>query len=175
MIFGGIYYAFTYNDWVGGIWIAFIGWFLDNAANSSYRQMQLTESLQNVYAEDLMTQDCPMVPRGLTLGELFRDQIVQSGRRCFLVNDGERLIGLITLSDLKEVNRERWDYTTVMEAMTPREQLKVALPTDNAATLLERMDEFDINQIPIVDNGQVLGLVARDHLLRLIRTRDEFK
>lgn len=171
-IFMGIIMIFTGN-WVSGLWIAFIGWFLENAASSSYRQAVLREALQGYTARDVMAQDCALVPRGMSMGELVRDHILRSSRRCFFVASGERLEGMVTLHNIKNVPQDRWDSVTVGEAMIPLEKLKVARPTEDALAILERMDEGDINQMPVVEDGKVLGMIGRDNLLHFIRTRAE--
>lgn len=172
-ILGGILIMFIWRDWFSGLWLAFIGWFLDNAASASYRQAMLRESLQGYTARDVMTQDAPVVNRGLTLRQLVRDYVLPTGRRFYLVVDGDRLEGIMTLHNIKTVPESRWDTTPVGEAMTPREKLQIAPPEEEAMSLLERMDEGDINQVPVVSEGRVVGMVARDNLLRFIRTRSE--
>ena len=87
--------------------------------------------------------------------------------------DGGRLEGILTLHNIKLVSQQSWDMTQVKEIMTPVDKLKVAYPSQDTLSILEQMDESDINQMPIVSEGRVIGLVARDDLIRLFRTRSE--
>ena len=159
--------------WINGLWIAFIGWFLENAASGSYRQARLVEALQGFTARDIMSTDCPLVSGNLSLKELVNNYIMATGQRCFLVGDVEGLGGIVTLHNIKAVPQERWEGTTVAQAMTPAHSLTVVGPNEPAASVLEKMTGEDINQVPVVEGGKVIGMVRRDSLLQFIRTRSE--
>jgi len=172
-IVGGIFIMFYFGLWINGLWFAFIGWFLNNAASGGYRQALLREALQGFTARDLMIRDCPTVPPELTLRELVQAHILYTGRLFFLVSDHGRLMGSLTLQSIKAVPQERWDYTTVGQAMTPVKEMKLVHPADEAVSVLERMNEEDIEQLPVVDGERVVGLITRDSLLHFIRIRSE--
>lgn len=172
-ILGGILVVFITREWLAGLWLVFIGWFLDSAASASYRQAQLREALQGFKVRDVMSVDYSIIPRQLTVGQLVRDYILPTGRRYFVVAEEGNLKGIITLTDVKTVSQERWDMTPVQEVMTTGNKLKVAHPNQEALNLLELMDEGDVNQIPVVEGGKVIGMVARDGLIRFLRTRAE--
>jgi CBS domain-containing protein len=62
--------------------------------------------------------------------------------------------------------------------MIPRERILWATPDEPLLGLLERLLTADINQMPIVsgsDNGaaQIIGMVSRDSILRVMQTRTE--
>jgi Zn-dependent protease len=174
-ILGGILLAFLTRDWVSGLWLAFIGWFLENAASSSYRQAVLLDALKGVTVAEVMTQDCPLVPPDLSVRELVDGNILRSGRRCFMVASGEKLEGMMTLHNIKAVPNTLWSTTPLSQAMTPIGQVQTASPNEEMVTLLERMDSQDINQLPVVEGGRLLGIVARDNILRFIRIHSELR
>jgi len=174
-ILGGIILAYTTGDWVSGLWLAFIGWFLQNAASSSYRQAVLRDALTGITAAEVMTQDCPLVPPGLSVQGLVEGNVLHTGRRCFMVASGERLEGIMTLHHIKAVARPLWATTPVSQAMTPIEQVQTASPREDMVSLLERMDSQDINQLPVVEGGKLLGIVARDSILKFIRIHSELR
>jgi Zn-dependent protease len=173
LISAGILLVILTRDWFGGVWLAFIGWFLDNAASTSYQQAMLRESLKEFSAREVMTQDCPTIPGDMTVGQLVRDNVLPSGRRCFLVVDWGRLEGIITLGNIKSVRRELWEATPLSQVMTPMERLQIARPVESAVSVLERMEEKDINQMPVVEEGRVIGMILRDSLIHFVRTRSE--
>ena len=172
-IFVGIWRIFFQRDWLGGLWIAFIGWFLENAAANSYRQVALRDTLQGHTVREVMVTDGPYIPHNLMLEELVHDYILHTGRRCFPVVDEERVLGIVTLHDVKEIPKERWNSTTVSEIMTPLEQLQTVHPDDGLFDVLERMTREDVNQLPVIDYGKLVGMVARDNVLSFIHTRTE--
>jgi Zn-dependent protease len=171
MIFLGIWQVVRGN-WVGGLWLAFIGWFLLTAAQESYAQVAMRNALRGLRARDIMTQELPMVPRDMSLEE-YVHEMLRTGRRCHLVVSDEALVGLMTLHALNRVPREEWPHTSVQAAMVPREEVRSTPPDTPLLQILERMQGDDVNQMPVVVDGQVVGLVTRDSILRVIQTRVE--
>ena len=171
-IFGGVFWIFRGN-WINGLWIALIGWFLENAAVGSYRQVALQDMLRGHTVSEVMTRDCPVVPPKLTVEQLAHDYILGSGRRCFPVVDDGHVLGLVTLNDVKGVPRELRSTKTVSEAMTPFDKLKWVRPDDDLSDVLQLLSGEDVNQLPVVENNNIVGMVARDNLLSFIHTRSE--
>src|SRR4030043_136380 len=117
-IFIGIWFIFTGN-WVNGIWLALIGWFLESAAVGSYQQLLLQDMLKGHVASEVMSGDCVVVPPDMTIDHLVNGNILTSGRRCFPVGSGSEIMGLRTLHNVKEETRDQGSTETVNEAMTP--------------------------------------------------------
>jgi CBS domain-containing protein len=122
-----------------------------------------------------MSRDYPAVAAGITVGELVRGFVLPTGRRYFLVVDDGRLQGLVTLHNIRSVSQAEWETTLVNAVMTPAAELKTASPGQSALSVMEMMGKGDINQVPVVSDGQVVGVVARDNLLRFLRTRAELR
>lgn len=171
-IFGGIFFIFR-GLWFNGLWLALIGWFLENAAVGSYRQVALQEVLQGHVAREIMIQDCPVVPPGLTIQQLVNQHILVSGIRCFPVVANDRVMGLVTLNNVKAVPPERWASQTVREVMTPLDRLKSVTVDEDLSTILRIMTEEDVNQVPVVEGGNIVGMIARDNLISFISVRGE--
>lgn len=172
LIFGGIWLVFTGN-WFNGIWFALIGWFLESSAVGSYRQLVLREMLQGHTAKEIMTQDCMNVSPDTTIERLVNENILTTGRRCFPVVAESRLQGLVTMDNVRGVPRERWDRTTLSEAMTTFDHVKSVSPDEDLSTILKIMTEADIDQVPVVQDGNIIGMVGRDNLLNFINVRAE--
>lgn len=167
----GIWQIFTGN-WANGLWIAFIGWFLNGAATSSVQQVNLQELLQGHTVREVMMRDCPRVAPRLSLQQLVDTVILPSGRRCFPVMQDDQMLGLVTVHHVQEVQREDWPVTTIGQVMIPKDRLSKAQPDEELAEALEQMVDADVNQLPVVDaNGQWVGMVARDNILNFIQTR----
>ncbi|MFQ6122844.1 MAG: site-2 protease family protein [Dehalococcoidales bacterium] len=175
-VLAGILIIFLFSEqWFSGLWLAFIGWFLNNAASASYRQAQWQGALQEVTVSELMTSDCPAILPDVTVKRLVQEYIFTRGHRCFLVADEGELKGILTLQNIKSVAQPNWEMMPVKNIMTPVEQLKIAYPSQHALEVLEQMNENDINQMPVVSEGRVIGLITRDSLLRFLRTRAELE
>ena len=172
LIFIGIALIF-FGNWIDGLWLAFIGWFLENAAASSYRQLALQDILRGHHVSELMIRDCPTVPPQVTIQQLVNDQILTSGRRCFPVVQNDRILGLITMHNIKGAPREQWSAKTAVEVMTPFANLKSVGPDEDLTTVLKILTEQNINQLLVVEDGKIVGIIARDHLLSFISVRSE--
>jgi len=174
-ILGGILWMFLLRDWLSGLWLMLIGWFLQGTASMSYRQAQWREALHGLKASQMMTSEYLVVPPGITVRQLVQEYVLPRGYHLFLVTEGDRLRGILTMHNIKSVPQSKWDMTQVEQIMVPPERLKVASPDQDALSIADKMDENEINQMPVVSEGRVMGLVTRDNLLRFLRTRTELR
>lgn len=158
---------------INGLWLAFIGWFLENAASQSWRQFTLQELLQGHKVSEVLTTDWPGVSPDLTLDRLVEDHVLTSLRRCLPVIQDGRLKGVVTVHSLREVPRADWPRTPLERVMIPLEKVKTIAPETELLTALQLMTREDINQLPVVRDESLVGMIARDKILAFIRTRAE--
>jgi Zn-dependent protease/predicted transcriptional regulator len=160
-----------------GLWSVFIGFFLLNAAQESVAQAAIRETLSGLRAADVMSNEVPTVGRAISL-EDYGAEVLRTGRRCHLVITDDRLVGMMNVHTLNSVPRDEWAHNSVQAVMIPRERILWATPDEPLLGLLERLLSADINQMPIVsgsDDGaaQIIGMVSRDSILRVMQTRSE--
>ena len=158
---------------LNGLWLAFIGWFLNNAAESSYQQVRVRDMLAGVKARNVMTEQCLTVPSGLAVDRLVEEHVLAGGQRCFFVADNGSMEGLITLHNIRGLPREQRSGLTTGQVMTRIDGVLRVHPEDDVWSVLQQMDENDVNQVPVMDNGRFLGLITRENLLHDIRLRAE--
>jgi len=176
MIIGGVWMAIHYSSW-GYIWLAFIGWFLLNAAQASVAQVTIKETLTGLCAADVMSHEVPTVPGNMSLQE-YSSEVLRTGRRIHIVTMDDRLVGLMNVAALNTVARDEWNMNSVQAVMVPRDKILWASPEEPLQRLLERLMAADVNQMPVVshsDDGaaHIIGMVTRDAILRVIQTRSE--
>ena len=158
---------------IGGLWIAFIGWFLLQAAGASYATTELTMGLKGARVGDIMTRDCPVVEGNSNLQHFVEEFLLRSGKRCFVVEQHGELVGLITPHDIKAVERQRWPYTTVSDVMRPLDQVHTVTASTPVAEALETMGRDDVNQLPVVSGNRLEGVITRANVLQFLQTRAE--
>ncbi|MER3456114.1 MAG: site-2 protease family protein [candidate division GAL15 bacterium] len=159
---------------VDGLWMVLIGWFLDQGAGASYQQMLLRHALRGVRVQDIMTRDPVTLEAGLTLEEAVAGYFLPRKHGGYPVVYGERLVGILTLHDLKQVPRERWATTRVREAMTPIGRARTVRPETLAYDALARMVEAGVGRLLVLDaDGELVGILTRSDLLHLLRLRSE--
>jgi len=169
----GLGQMFLLGNLLNGLWILFIGWYLKDAAESSYQQAVLRDMLTGVTVRDVMTQGCAAVPVDMRLDRLVADYILNAGQRCFFVTEEGDVVGLVTLHNIRAVPRDRWSQMAIGQIMTPVETPFLAHSDEDVLTLLRRMDEADVNQVPVTEGGNLLGLFTRGNLLRYMQLRSE--
>jgi len=165
------------SDFVSGLWIAFIGWFLLNAAQESVAVVTVRENLRGLRAQDVMSHEIPTFPGQHALSD-YSAEVLRTGRRCHLVTSGDRLVGMMNVQALNSVPREEWQDHSVQAVMLPREKILWAHPDEPLGGLLERLLSADINQMPVITDeedgsAQIVGMVTRDSILRVLQTRSE--
>src|SRR5581483_10527266 len=156
---------------VGGLWIAFIGWFLLTAARASYAQVELEEGLRGVRVSDLMVHDSALVDGNTNLQTFVEDYVLRTGQRCFLIAEKGVVAGLITPHEINGVERARWPFTLVYDVMRPLDQLRTVSPDTLATEALMIIGREDLNQLPVASNGRLEGVISRDQILRYLLTR----
>ncbi|MDE3109248.1 MAG: site-2 protease family protein [Acidobacteriota bacterium] len=169
MILGGIWLVLRGN-WIAGLWTAFIGWFLLEAAKETYVQVALRETLAGVRTDDVMLREIPTVPRDMSIEEYIH-QVLRTGRRTHIVVGGDHPSGLISLQSARHVPREEWVSTSVQAVMVPMAKVQAAKPDEPVLDVLQRMQTSDINQMPVVSDGHVVGMIGRDIILQVLQTR----
>ena len=169
MIFIGIWQALNGN-WVGGLWTVFVGWFLLSAAQESFAQVAIRNTLNGVRAGDIMSRDIPTVPRDISLEEYIHE-VLRTGHQYHLVTGAGVPVGLITLQAVRTIPRSEWSNTSIQAAMQPLDKIPAVTPNEPATNILERMQQEEIGQIPVVSDGQIVGIIGRDTIVRALQTR----
>jgi Zn-dependent protease len=169
----GVWQIFAGN-FVNGLWIAFIGWFLESAARGQVQQLALQDMLAGHKVSQAMNRQYSSLPADTTLQKLVDDHILGSGLRSFVVKRGNDVIGLLTLHRIKEVPRSEWPVMTIGQAMIPIEQTKRVRPDEELWTSLEEMDRDGVNQLPVMADGQIQGMLSREDIIGYLRTLQEF-
>jgi CBS domain-containing protein len=169
----GVWQIFQGN-FGNGLWIAFIGWFLESAATSQVQQQTVHDLLEGHTVQQVMNQNYVTIPAGITLQNLVDQHILGSGKRCFVVVDiASHVIGLLTLHHLKGVPRSDWSATTAEQAMTPLGQVKWLEPVTPIKAALAEMDLDGVNQLPVMVHGQIVGMLTREDVINFLRTQAE--
>ncbi|HKG61878.1 MAG TPA: site-2 protease family protein [Pyrinomonadaceae bacterium] len=156
-----------------GLWMAFIGWFLLSASRESYAQMVISEGLRGLRVGDVMSRDFPVVDARANLQAFAEEHLTRTGRRFWVVTLNEQPEGIITPHEISSVPRNRWPYTTVADVMRPLDATRTVNPNTPVTEALEVMASQDLNQLPVINERGLAGLISRAHILQLIQTRAE--
>ncbi|MBN1217785.1 MAG: site-2 protease family protein [Anaerolineae bacterium] len=172
MIFG-FQVPFFGTGLVGGIWLAFIGWFLNSASVQSYRQIVVHDILEGVPVKQLMRPKPPIVPPDCVISDLVNTHIMRTDDHAFPVMQDNQLVGMITLEDVRKVSRDEWETVTVGQVMTPMDELTVVGVNEDAADTLMKLTRRDVRQLPVMENGRLAGLLRRRDIVKWLQLQSE--
>jgi Zn-dependent protease len=168
-IFFGIFSLFTPMS--GGLWLMLIGWFLYTAAQTSYQQSTLQESLSGIKVKDIMVRDIVTVSSSMTVDEAVNGYFLRYGYGGFPVFEGEKFLGIVTLKEIKEVPRENWSRVKVSEVFVPHNTRWEVSPEDDIMKALELMITEDKGRIAVTKNGGIIGLITRNGIARYVQIK----
>lgn len=170
LIFGGIW-LIVEGDFFDGVWFVFIGWFLLSGSQSANTQATLEAVFKGITVGEVMNTRPAVVPANVSLQKLVDDLFLPNGWRSAFVLQGDQLAGMITLSDIRHVPQETWAQTPVGFAMRPLENMHIVSPEQSVNEVLPLMVAQDINQVPVIRQGQLIGTLSREDILRLVEIR----
>ncbi len=168
-------FRFFGGEGIGGLWIVFIGWFILQAARERYGQVGLARALKGVVVANVMTRDCPTVDGWLNVQNFVEQELLRTGQRCFIVVDKSGVVGLVTPHEVKQIDRAKWPFTTLHDIMRPLEDLRALTPDTPLTSALESMSRYDLNQLPVISNGHLEGVLSRAQVLSYLQTHAELK
>lgn len=157
-IFGG--------GFINGLWLAFIGWFLNNAALVSYRQLLVREALEDIPVGRIMQTNFLTVDPDMPISVLVDEHLMRSDQRAFPVQKNHHLVGMVCLPDIRKIRREDWPNTPIGDIMTPANKVTLISPREDAADALFILVRRNVNQLPVVKNGKIDGLIRREDILK---------
>lgn len=174
LIAAGVFLIFQGSSPFNGVWLALIGWFLSNAAESAVAQVSIEHALHGIKVADVMESNPPSVSPNESVSDLVNERLIRGGHRSFVVSHGDGgLAGIVTLSDVRRMPRENWEAARVTDIMTRYADLATIGPDAPLEDGLKLLQGREVNQLPVVtDEGRtVVGLLTRAGILRLIEAR----
>ena len=171
MIFG--VWQFLSGSGFGGVWMAMIGWFLLDAAGAAYAQVDLIAGLRGLRVRDILSEHCVALDPRTTLQTFADEYVLRTGQRCFVVREGARIAGLITPGDLRYVERARWSVTPVRDVMRPVGSLRTVGLDTSVTDALHLMGRDDVNQLPVMANGELQGVLSRGRIMQILQAKAE--
>ena len=158
---------------ISGVWFIFIGLFLQEAADMSYRQVIMKKILSGIRVENIMTKNLVTVPADIPLNQLVDEYFFKHRYTSFPVIEDDTLLGLITLHDVKEIPRERWAETSAKETMTA---LGSELVIDKKADIMEALSKMaatGFGRLLVIEDSKLIGIVSQRDITRLFEFKKE--
>jgi len=168
LVAGGVAYLLAGNL-AGGIWFAFIGWFLVQAARASYQQLQVRQMLRGVQAHDVMADNLVRIPPDLTLQDAVDRYFMRYDHSAFPVDEQGRTIGLLTLRKVRRVPSDQWPASRVRDHMVPLGDQVVVPPEAPMDQVMAKLEDGEAGRVLVAEDGEVEGIITSSDLARWLR------
>ena len=178
----GISVAVT-GDLFDGLWLVFIGWFLQNASTTTLAQSNTQDILSGLRVSQVMAIEWPTLASKLPLNRLVEEKILRGGPRYYFIERdgyGEEEKsgcpkGMLSLTNVMAIPQSQWAFTPVDKIMVPWDELIVTTPDTPIIQAVQLMDEANVAQLPVLEEGQLVGILAREQIIRHLRLRAELR
>ncbi len=172
MVFGFVF-PIIGGGFIGGIWMAFIGWFLSSAASASYRELIVRDLLADVPVSRLMRRQVPApVEASLSVDELV-DRLMSSGERLFPVRENGAITAVVTSEAVRKVPKADWISTPIRTVATPVAEYPSVSVDADAYQALRKLATEDVDELLVVDSGGLAGVLRRQDVARWIELHSE--
>lgn len=171
IVLGGV--AFLSGNFVAGVWWFLIGMFLRGAAGQSYQHLMLRRALEGEPVRRFMTRNLATVDPDTYVRDLVEDYMYRTHHKLYPVVEDGNLMGCVTLDQVKEIPREKWDWIRVRDVVTMSSEANSIPPDTDAMEALTRMRRHRISRLMVVEDGRLVGIVTLKDLMALLSLKVE--
>lgn len=172
-IFLGIFSLLT--GYSNGVWFILIGWFLYTAAQSSYQQATIKDTLTGVKVRNVMVYDVVTVDADTPLSYLVDNYFLRYGYGGFPVVDNSGVVGIISLKEIKGIERDKWQSLRARDVMQPVDSSLGVSEDDDVSNILERMIQEDKGRLVVLKGRRLTGLITRSGIARYLQIKNELQ
>ena len=169
MLLGGLQIFF--GNLLGGVWMILIGLFLRGIAEASYQEAAMRKTIEGARASDAMIRDVVTALPDLSLKRAISDLFLRHGYRGFPVVDNDRVLGLISLADVKSLSEEEQEKRTVSQVMEPLNDAMMIQEETPMSEALRRSAENHSRHFLVMRDGRMVGMVTYTGMLRYLEVR----
>ncbi|MBI5326799.1 MAG: site-2 protease family protein [Deltaproteobacteria bacterium] len=171
LLIGFGFFQIFLGNFIGGLWMIFIGMFLQQAADSGYRQLLVNKTLERMKVGDAMTMNVIAIAGDSTLASVVEKYFFGYHFAGFpVVSDGQ-ITGMLTLNNVRIIPQQEWNTTLVKDVMNKISPDAILRPEDSAMDALSRMINLDTGRVIVMDGGKIVGIITRRDIMKLM----EFK
>lgn len=163
----------TLGEGWGGVWLLLISWIVYKEATDTYKHVLVRDTLSGVPVARLMRTDLLLAAPDTTVSALTREMEAPAQVRAFVTVDGARLLGVVGPADIRLIGKRFWETVTLEQIMTPVTRLATVTPQDEASDALHKLGQADVLQLPVLDDGRVVGVVRRGDILRWLQAHPD--
>ncbi len=164
------------GDFIGGLWIVLIGWFLHNGAQSYMSQFELTSALRGVIVGNIMNTKIISVKRDVSVDFALRNFFMVSMKSELPVTDEQGyLLGMITLKNILTIPQNKRDDVKVHDIMIQTGYLAIMQPDMEVEKAFIQMVQKRVGKIFVCNkDGNLLGVVSKTDIIDIASERQKY-
>ena len=156
---------------ISGLWLIFVGMFLQQAADQGYRQTLLNRTLSSVKIRDIMVSPVIVVNVEMTLDQIVNDFFFRYRYNSFPVVSGDTIAGIISFHDIKVVEKEKWPYTVVQDIMHKEITAFTISPESGALEALDKMIDTHSGRLVVIEDGRIAGMISQRDIMQMLKKK----
>ncbi|MBF7096050.1 site-2 protease family protein [Alkalibacter mobilis] len=172
LIFNGIFLAFGGNVF-NGLWMLFIGWFITQAAQTGYQQVLMDDIFNKICVKEFMTKNVVSVEYHVNLADLVEEYFLRYKYSIFPVIRINDIMGIVSLNEIKKVDRTLWAETTVASVAYPLNDNLVVSPSDCVSKAMDKAFKNNVGRVLVMEGGELLGIVSKTDILNYLRIQSQ--
>jgi Zn-dependent protease/CBS domain-containing protein len=174
LIFLGIF-NFIVRNFLAGFWLIILGWFLHRAASSVQTQFYVGKELEGEKVSKFMKKDPIVVPPDITIQEFIDHYVYTSHHHLYPVTKEAKLLGYISLKEVKTLTHAEWAKRAVKEVMVHSPHFKTVAPDTSALAALDLIQQSELPFLFVVENDHLVGILTAKDLVKLISLKLELE
>lgn len=171
LLVGGGIALLIFQGAFSGAWLAFIGWFLLQAAGAEDRYLLARQALHGLHVRDLVVREPVTTSPDLTIGQFMDDVVRHKHYTSYPVTENGHVVGLLPFRCVARVPRSEWERHTVRDCMLPAEDVPVVSEDDELIDAAGDLAESDIHRALVLDGGRFVGLLSATDVARALEVR----
>jgi len=156
---------------LSGIWLAFIGWFILQAAQASYQQLLMRQSIAGVKVREILSTTPPIIPAHISVRDAIDHYFMEYPASVFPVMHGGQLLGVVSVEEVRGVDYSARAITPVAQVVRTVAEDHFVSPDDDASTALEKISRQGGGLLIVMAGENFAGIITQQDLLRLIQLR----
>lgn len=165
-------FAFSTGNFISGVWFVFLGFFLLEAAQMSYRQMAIKNAFTGYRVSDIMSKDIVSIPENISIRDLIDNYFFKFRHSIFPIIKDDQLLGIAVFHDVKETEKEHWGTKTSAEIMVPISPELIINQRASIEAALEKLAHNGIGRLLVVENDKLVGILSQSDIVKLFRKRN---
>ncbi|MFA6170787.1 MAG: site-2 protease family protein [Candidatus Margulisiibacteriota bacterium] len=167
LVFAGLF--------LNGLWFIFIGYFVQESAEASYRQVLMRRFLSGTMAKNIMSKELVTVPPTLAVDRLVNDYFLKLRYISFPVIEDDNLLGIVTVHLIKELDQDKWPQYSVRDVMIPVSDALVIQGDAQIMECLAKMTNNEFGRLLVVEGEKLVGIISQRDIMRLLDLRSKIE